>query len=373
MSSPGMELKLKNRNGIYRLIHRSGCVSKQKIVTELGLSLPTVTQNLVDLMAEGLVREQGSFGNTGGRRARGYAVVPDARLAVGVDLNRQHCSAVLVDLEGNVLAQRRDYKPFENTHAYYQAMAMLVEALLSENGVQPAQLLGVGIAVQGIVTPDGRGVSYGEIQNITGEALDRIGGGLPYDMVLLHDSDMAAFAEHWSADPGERAVYLSLSTNLGGAIINADELRHAGSFGLARLEHMTLVPDGKRCYCGQSGCADAYCATSVLTEATEDGRLSTFFRELEAGNEATAVVWDDYLNKLAIVLNNACMLFDCPVVLGGYLGEYLEPYMEELKRRAYRRNSFDRNRDYLRLAAVRQEPVAVGAALHYIARFIESV
>ena len=373
MNKPSLELKQKNRNNIYRLIHRNGCVSKQMIVNELGLSLPTVTQNLVELKEEGLVCEQGSFGNTGGRRARGYAVVPEARLSVGVDINRQHCSAVLVDLCGKILAQKREYRLFENTKAYYRDAASMVEALLSECSVSPDQVLGVGIALQGIIAPGGNRVAYGEILNLTGETIQRIGRDLPYPKVLLHDSDMAAFAEQWSSGLIDRAFYLSLSTNLGGALIDASAVHPEGDFGLGRIEHMTLVPDGRRCYCGQSGCADAYCSTTVLTEATEDGRLSTFFRELEAGNEATAAVWDDYLNKLAIVLNNACMLFDCPVVLGGYLGEYLDPYMDELKRRAYRRNSFDRDRDYLSLGTVRQEPVAVGAALQYVELFLASV
>ncbi len=28
---------------------------------------------------------------------------------------------------------------------------------------------------------------------------------------------------------------------------------------------MILIPGGDRCYCGKQGCADAYCAASVLT------------------------------------------------------------------------------------------------------------
>lgn len=371
--SPGMELKQKNRNAIYRLIHDRVCVSKQNIVNELRLSLPTVTQNLVELMEEGLVREQGSFGNTGGRRARGYAIVPEARVAVGVDMNKSHCSVVLIDLQGQVLAHEREYKAFENSEAYYREMAAMVARLVKEKEIKPKQILGAGLAIQGITTADHAQISYGEILSITGERIERIGSQLPYPKALFHDSDMAAYAEKWYQNSDERTVYLSLSTNLGGAIMGGAGMQFDGNFGLGRLEHMTIVPDGKRCYCGQFGCADAYCATTVLTDVTEDGRLISFFRELEAGQEAASVVWEDYLSKLAIVLNNACMMFDCPVVLGGYLAEYLEPYMEELKRRAYRRNSFDQNRDYLRLAHIRQEPVAIGAALQYIERFLESV
>ena len=119
--------------------------------------------------------------------------------------------------------------------------------------------------------------------------------------------------------------------------------------------------------------ADAYCATSVLSDYSEDGRLDTFFQLLRAGDEGVQDLWDDYLDKLAILINNTCMMFDSDVVIGGYMGEHMEEYMDDLKRRVYKRNSFDRSRDFVRLCRVRKEPVSVGAALYYIEDFISGI
>lgn len=368
----GAELKQRNRNNVYKLVYHSGCVTKQQIVAELGLSLPTVTQNLTELMQEGLICEQGSFGNTGGRRARGYAIVANARTAVGVDINDRRCAVVLVNLRGEVLQKKREYIRFENTDSYYQRVGLMVDEVILAAGVPDETVLGAGIAVQGLVNGEGDRIIYGEILKITGEGLDRIGRYIRYPKMLFHDSDMAAYAEAWMA-PQEDMLYLSCSTNLGGAVTEKNTERQDGRFGRARLEHMTLVPDGKRCYCGQSGCADAYCSTTVLTDAVEDGRLESFFERLRSGEERASLVWNDYLDKLSILINNACMMYDCDVVLGGYLGEYMEEYMPELKRRTYRRNSFDRERDYLKLCRARFDPVSVGAALKYVSEFINHI
>ena len=351
----GQELKQKNRNNIYRFIHQTGVVSKQDLVRELGLSLPTVTQNLTDLLQEGLICEQGSFGNTGGRRARGYAIVSQAKVAVGVDINARRCAIVIVDLNGTIIGNRREYCRFSNTDEYYRMVSSLIEELIDASSVERASILGVGIATQGIMNSEKNKIVYGEILGITGTSLDTIGKYIPYPKVLLHDSDMAAFAEAWNAEDTHEAVYLSCSTNLGGAIAEKE------------------AEDGKKCYCGQNGCADAYCATSVLSDYPEDGRLDTFFLKLRTGDEGAKDLWDDYLDKLAILINNTCMMFDSDVIIGGYMGEHMEDYMDDLKRRVYKRNSFDRSRDYVRLCTVKKEPVSVGAALYFVDRFINSI
>lgn len=369
----GSDLKQRNRNSIYRLLLNNDAMTKQHIMTELGLSLPTITQNLNELCEKGLICENGIFCNTGGRRAKGYTAVSDARVAVGVDLNKRHYSMVILDLHGTILARFRKTRKFSKTQKYYMEIGAAVDKLIADAEIASEQILGVGIAVQGIIDAEAKAVSYGSVLGITGLTLEELGQYINYPKALFHDSDMAAQAEFWSGHDDKHSVYISLSTNLGGAIIGAPSFDTAGSFGLCRLEHMTLMQGGRKCYCGQYGCADAYCSTTLLTDATPDGKLETFFKLLDNNNSEVKKVWDEYIHYLAIVINNARMMFDSPVILGGYLAEYLEKYLDTLKELAYQRNSFEKGSDYLRLSNVTVESVAVGAALQYIEEFIESV
>ena len=99
------------------------------------------------------------------------------------------------------------------------------------------------------------------------------------------------------------ALYLSLNNTLGGAFCIDGTLipganQKAGEFG-----HMILVPGGKKCYCGKQGCADAYCAASVLTDDTKE-TLEQFMKKVEEQDGQAVKVWKEYLNNLAILISN---------------------------------------------------------------------
>lgn len=122
----------------------------------------------------------------------------------------------------------------------------------------------------------------------------------------------------------------------------------------------------------QSGCVDAYLAATNLSNMT-DGNLQAFFRDLENGDPAIVRVWDTYLDYLATTVNILRMILDCNVILGGYVGEYLEPYMEELKERAARLNTFSDDAEYLKICSYKKESIAAGAALYFVDAFTKAL
>jgi predicted NBD/HSP70 family sugar kinase len=367
----GSDLKKANRNNIYTLIWREKRISKQSIMQRLGLSLPTVTQNLNELMREGLVAVNGSFGNTGGRSASGYSIVPQARFAIGVDINKTRIAAVVCDLNGDIIANLNDQCKFEDTPAYHNHVRDHVIHIAEKVPVKSDTLLGVGISIQGLVSQDHQEVMYGPILGITGLKVHQYTNYSPCN--LFHDADCGAFAELWVSDDIRNAVYLSLNVNLGSSLIFDRKIFTGDNFMACKAEHMTLIPDGGLCYCGEKGCADVYCRTEVLTDITADGTLAGFFEMLKNGNKKAAAQWDTYLNHLASLLNSLHMILDCNILLGGQLAQYIEPYLDELKRRAYRRNSVDKSQDYIRKAKFSGEAMAAGAALYYIDEFVKNV
>ena len=182
-------------------------------------------------------------------------------------------------------------------------------------------------------------------------------------------------------------VYLSLSNSVGGAVISADEMKsnagvrnsddgsemymgdnwRSGEFG-----HMVIHPEGKICYCGKKGCLDAYCAASNLADL-EEGNLRAFFEKLESGHEEYCRRWEEYLKDLAIAIDNLRMCFDCEVVLGGYVGNYMEPYLERLRAMVAAKNIFGGSGDYVRVCRCRDEASAYGAALYQIEQYIAKI
>jgi len=367
------DLKSKNHNEIYRLLWQEGRLSKQDLMLALGLSLPTVTTHLTELCDAGLVVENGTFGNTGGRNAKGYSIDFGARLALGVDINKTHISVVVVDLRGDILHSVVDRRVYEKTPAYYKRLGELVASAMECVQVTKEQLLGVGISVQGLLSKDRKEVIFGPVLDNKGETVEIYTQHIPYYCELFHDSDSAAFAEMWVSPELINAVYLSLSTNLGGALIIGREIFSGNGFTAGKLEHMALHPGGKICYCGKHGCADSYCALTYLTDGIGDGTLSSFFQAIEEGEKTAKERWNRYLDDLAVLANNMYILIDSDVILGGYLAPYVGPYLEELKARAYALNGVLPGQDYLKLARFQTEAVAAGSALRLIDAFIKDV
>ena len=148
-------IKKINHSKIYHMIYReSKGVSKQEIMRRLGLSLPTVTQKLEELQAEGLVQDAGAADSTGGRRARAFSIVKDARLAVGLDINQDYYTAVLVDLLGSVICSKRQRFPFSQSDDYYRQIGLAVLELIDSVNADHQRVLGVGMGVPGLITKD---------------------------------------------------------------------------------------------------------------------------------------------------------------------------------------------------------------------------
>lgn len=365
-------IKQRNRNDIFRFIYENKRVTKQQIMQELGLSLPTVLQNLSDMQGEGFVGKSGSFSSTGGRRATGFSVTGDAKYAVGVDINRSHIAVVAVSLDGTILSVRHEHCKFENSDTHFKKVASLTDEVIASISLPPDRLLGVGLSVQGVISPDGEEIEYSPILGMTGEPCHLITDYIHYPCVLLHDADMAAFAEVWNAPELGNAVYISLSTNLGGSVIIDRTIYNGDGSFAGKLEHMTLFPNGEPCYCGRFGCAEAYCAVTWLLERSGCADLRSFFEKLRNHCGECTAIWNQYISNLSILLNNINTLFDCEIILGGYMAEYLEPFGEEIKQLSYGRDSFGAKRDYLRVASCINEPVAYGAAIYYISDFIDN-
>ena len=364
------DIRRMNRLQIYQTLRENGNMTKQEIAYQTGFSLPTVAQNLGDLAQAGLVQENGCRESTGGRRAKSFGVIPQARIAIGLDITAGGVSAAAVDLNGRIISRAQQPVPFQPGEAYYQALGGLICRLAAD--FSPRQILGVGIGVPGLITPDHRKIFCSKVQgfeNITCQDFSRF---IPFPTRLYHDANAAGFAEQWTDGDGGDFFYIMLSRTVGGTFVHAGQPYRGENLRAGEVGHISIVPDGKRCYCGKRGCADAYCASSVLAGCT-GGSLQEFFRRLEGGDEALQGIFDEYLAHLAYTVNSVRMLFDCRVILGGHMGRYLQPYLPRLRRLAGEKDAFGSGGQYIHICRYQDEPIAAGAALGFVIDFLDKM
>ncbi len=232
-------------------------------------------------------------------------------------------------------------------------------------------LLGVGICVQGLVSQDGKYIVSGRMMDADGFSASDIGKYLPFPFnpVLKHDTELAASYALWKNPGIKDALFLMLNPNLGGAIILNGQLHKGKTQSSGLIAHMTLVPEGKYCYCGKQGCVESYCSVNALLEGFGE-EMGTFFEKLRAGDAVHQERWKEYMGYLSRAIYNYQVLMNTDVLLSGEMALYLtEDDLERLMELTLERMGIMDKLPPIRV--IGENDVAPGVALYFIVNFLK--
>ena len=364
-------LKKINRNKVYQYIYQQKETSKLQIVQDLQMGLSTVSQNLNELEADGLISRNGYFESTGGRKAQIIRIVDDFRISIGVGILKDMFHMVAVNLYGDAIATETVELPYENSDDYYNILSENIRQFITEQNYDTGKIEGISIATQGIISPDGTSVTYGDIMGNTQMQLSDFSKWLPYPCHLEHDSKAAADLELWNHPQFDSALIFLLNPNLGGAIITNHEVHQGSHMRSGLIEHICIDPDGPKCYCGGHGCLETYCSANTLKEAA-GMPVKEFFQLLHnSPTPALVQIWQNYLSHLAFAIRNLNLVIDSPVIISGYLAPYFRKEdMQELLEQINTGSLFQMTEDQLLVGNHGQYTPAVGAALYYVKNFL---
>jgi len=366
------DIRKKNYSDIYRLIYRERRISKSKIAAMLEMSPPTVTQHLTSLIEEGFIEKQGQMASGIGRKAVAYAPCATARIAIGVEVLAERVGVVALNLYGDIMAKKEIPLLFSQEDSYFAKLSQMVLDFLQSTQVPTRSVLGVGIGIQGLVSEDGQKILYGKILNCTGLTIDSLKETFPCPVRFIHDAECAAELELWHNPQLTDAIYLSLGAHLGGAIITQGQIQRGRTGRTGTIEHMTLIDGDRSCYCGKRGCMECYCSANALLKRGE--RLNDFFTLLRQGDEPNVIRWMEYLDYLAMALNNLHMVLDCTIVLGGHIAPYLnQKDLDILFSKIQSRTAFPDQDNFLLLGVPDNDAIASGAAIPFIRTFLASI
>jgi glucokinase len=183
-------------------------------------------------------------------------------LAIGVDIGGTKVAAGVVDESGSILARTRRDTPGHDVTETENVIVDVVAELAAAHDVTA-----VGIGAAGWIAADRATVLFSPHLAWRNEPLrealsDRI--GMP--IVVENDANAAAWAEYrFGAARGHSVVVcVTLGTGIGGGLVLEGAV-YRGAYGLAgEFGHMTVVPDGRRCACGNAGCWEMYASGRAL-------------------------------------------------------------------------------------------------------------
>ncbi len=183
-------------------------------------------------------------------------------LAIGVDIGGTKVAAGVVDESGGVLALVRRPTPGDDVSETEAVIAEVVTELTARYDV-----VAVGIGAAGWIADDRATVLFSPHLAWRNEPLrDALKGRIGLPVTVENDANAAAWAEYrYGSARGERVVVcVTLGTGIGGGLVVSGVL-YRGAHGVScEWGHMCVVPEGRRCACGNRGCWEMYASGSAL-------------------------------------------------------------------------------------------------------------
>ena len=229
-------------------------------------------------------------------------------------------------------------------------------------------LAGISAGVPGNIDM-ARGVveRWNNVPSFNGCAMrDELSRRLETAVFLENDANAAALGEHWmGAGRGvDDLVLLTIGTGIGGGIISGGRILHGHKGMAAELGHITVVPNGNPCGCGNRGCVEKHAsATAVAAMA----RLAGLGKDLSAkdvdelalqGNAIAQAIYRSAGESLGIAIASLINIFNAPLYLiGGGMSAGWDRFAPAMLAEVERRSLTYR----LTLATTRIERAALGA------------
>ena len=268
-NSPIWGSRPRTRGLVLDVIRAARASSRVELAAATGLTRATISEVVRELIAEGLVVEAGRSASTGGKPRTTVRLHPEARYGVGVQLERNTCVVVVVDLAGRLVARTSFQGPAElPPQEALPLVAAQVEALLTGAAVDRDRVLGVGLVGYG---PQDRRTGTLLTPQPTDDWLDHpvapaLAELLGLRVLLDNDATAAAIGEHWlgALDPGSTYGCIYMATGIGGGVVAAGQAYRGSSSNAVEIGHISVNVDGDECPCGNVGCLENYAGPSAV-------------------------------------------------------------------------------------------------------------
>lgn len=264
-----------NQRVVLETVRIYGPLSRADISSRTALSSQTIS-NIVDkLLNYGTLETRGRRSGQRGQPAIELDINPRGGYAVGLHMDRDHLTGVLLDLAGTVHQVAHLEWSFPAPDEALPRLVETVQTLTRDHGLEAAELWGVGLAVPGpldlkvgclVNPPNFPGWNGVPLRSQLAEALDR-------PVFLETDATAAAVGERWFGQGRDvhDYLYLFFGIGLGGGLILNGQPYRGGFDNAAMLGHIPVEPGGLRCGCGGEGCLEMYVSLASLYSVLEAG------------------------------------------------------------------------------------------------------
>ncbi|MDD5140005.1 MAG: ROK family protein [Verrucomicrobiales bacterium] len=254
---------------------------------------------------------------------------------IGIDLGGTKIEGIVLDTQGRELFRRRVDTEREKGYAHIlnRIKAVHDELAASISGAQHT----FGIGTPGVVSPRTGLLKNSNTVCMNGQPvqadLERL---LDRKIGIQNDANCFAMAEALlGAGKGKKLVFgVIMGTGCGGGIVHNGEVL-TGPQGIGgEWGHMSIDPNGPRCYCGQLGCVETFISGGGLQNRyAEQFGVKRSLRDIEkdyyAGEPNAVAFMKVFFGHFGRAVANLIDILDPDVVvLGGGVSKFDALYTE---------------------------------------------
>ncbi|SHK23587.1 glucokinase [Clostridium cavendishii DSM 21758] len=256
---------------------------------------------------------------------------------IGIDLGGTKISCAISDLEGQVISQNTvPTNAHEGDVPVLNRIIGSVETVLRDGNISIDMVKAIGIGSPGpLDAKTGIIITTPNLPFKNFDIVKPLEEKFNVPVYLDNDANVAAIGEFMfgAAKGTENMVYFTVSTGVGGGAVVNGKVYRGNTSNALEIGHITVLPDGPRCGCGNLGCLEAVASGTAIgkrgKEAVESKVETTLknyenvtsyevFKEAAAGDAVSIEIIDSCLNYLGIGVANAIAIFDPEmIVIGG--------------------------------------------------------
>jgi glucokinase-like ROK family protein len=336
------QTKQHNKRLILKTIYAQHDISRANIARATSLTRTTVSNNVSELIEDGLVAEIGHGESRGGKRPILLSLVDNARNLIGIDLGNSEFRGGIFDLRGNIL---HCVNAHVNDCLGQDAVQLLYDLIDRLTALCTQQIAGIAIGTPG-VTDATRGVVYEAVNlgwhNIPLKEL--LEERYPFPIHVANDSQVAALGEYIFGQNREmpNLVVVKAGRGISAGVVLDGRLYIGERSGQGEIGHVVVEENGLLCRCGQRGCLETVASTRAIVERAQllalgdinsplrhlsplPDYLTTdnIFTAFEAGDEAVRDIITDAGRYLGVAIAHLVALLNIQhIVIGGRMARF---------------------------------------------------
>lgn len=309
------EVKRYNTNLVVEKLVELRETSRVELAKITTLTRATVSSIVSELIERDIVIETKETVRTSGRSAMVIKLNKNAGRILSIELLTCSIYGIITNLYGEILyevnkkVETTDFKP------YLKVLLKTIDELIQNTHDSTYGVIGIGIGIYGILSKNKK-IKYTPFTSWKDIELKKIIEDYTgIDTYVENEANISALGENIINSNFDNMVSLNIGIGVGMGIIINKKL-YTGENGFAgEIGHTILIPNGKKCVCGNYGCLERYISNPATLERYQELKdesitIEEFIERYNNNDKVANQVFNEFIDYLSLTINNISQILN---------------------------------------------------------------